>query len=79
MYYAGLQRPRLLSPLWLHPCKHATHLLSRGGIHVQGSCGYGLLDKSKWPYWSVGALSTSNIFYGQGPVRGCGCGPFHPM
>ncbi|CAK0756698.1 hypothetical protein CVIRNUC_002477 [Coccomyxa viridis] len=38
----------------------------------QGSCGYGILDKSKWPYWSVGALSTSNIHYGQGPVRGCG-------
>ena len=41
----------------------------------QGSCGYGILDKSKWPYWSVGALSTSNIYYGQGPVRGCGCAP----
>ena len=37
-----------------------------------GSCGYGLLDKSKWPYWSVGALSTDNIYYGEGPVRGCG-------
>ncbi|CAL8462617.1 g2150 [Coccomyxa elongata] len=38
----------------------------------QGSCGYGELDKSKYPYWSVGALSTSNIYYGAGPVKGCG-------
>lgn len=40
---------------------------------MQGSCGYGLLDKGKWPYWSVGALSTDNTYYGEGPVRGCGC------
>ena len=39
---------------------------------VQGSCGYGVLDKTKYPYWSVGALSTQNIYYLQGPVRGCG-------
>ena len=38
----------------------------------QGSCGYGSLDKEKWPYWSVGALATSNMFYEQGPVQGCG-------
>ncbi|KAK9838025.1 hypothetical protein WJX74_009954 [Apatococcus lobatus] len=37
-----------------------------------GACGYGLLDKSKWPYWSVGALSQSNIFYSAGPLGGCG-------
>ena len=41
-------------------------------MHWQGSCGYGLLDKEKWPLWSVGALSTSNMFYEQGPVQGCG-------
>ena len=54
--------------------RHAKYLVStiRGGLGAQGSCGYGVLDKSKWPYWSVGALSTSNIFYGEGPVRGCG-------
>ena len=39
---------------------------------MQGSCGYGVLDKTKYPYWSVGALSTQNVFYLQGPVRGCG-------
>ena len=40
--------------------------------YMQGSCGYGVLDKSKYPYWSVGALSTSNMYYAQGPVQGCG-------
>ncbi|BDA46488.1 probable Expansin-A7 [Coccomyxa sp. Obi] len=39
---------------------------------LDGSCGYGELDKSKWPYWSVGALSTSNMYYSEGPVNGCG-------
>ena len=45
----------------------------------QGSCGYGMLDKEKWPFWSVGALATSNMFYQQGPVQGCGCvtSPLH--
>ncbi len=33
---------------------------------------YGLLDKSAWPYWSVGALSSSNMFYSAGPINGCG-------
>ena len=42
-------------------------------VHAQGSCGYGMLDKSKYPFWSVGALSTSNMYYGMGPVQGCGC------
>ncbi|KAK9867754.1 hypothetical protein WJX84_004352 [Apatococcus fuscideae] len=37
-----------------------------------GACGYGLLDKSQWPYWSVGALSPSNMFYSAGPINGCG-------
>ncbi|KAK9820245.1 hypothetical protein WJX72_007952 [[Myrmecia] bisecta] len=37
-----------------------------------GSCGYGLLDKTVWPYWSVGALATNNTFYKIGPIRGCG-------
>lgn len=37
-----------------------------------GSCGYGLLDRSSWPFWSVGALSTSNVFYDSLPVSGCG-------
>ena len=43
---------------------------------AQGSCGYGLMDKSKYPYWSVGALSTSNMYYSEGPVQGCGCASF---
>ncbi|KAK9839069.1 hypothetical protein WJX74_008724 [Apatococcus lobatus] len=37
-----------------------------------GSCGYGMLDKDAWPYWSVGALSQSNTFYSAGPIHGCG-------
>ncbi|KAK9906413.1 hypothetical protein WJX75_001467 [Coccomyxa subellipsoidea] len=37
-----------------------------------GSCGYGYLDKTKYPFWSVGALATSSIYYQQGPVQGCG-------
>ncbi len=35
-------------------------------------CRYGLLDKSVWPYWVVGALSPSNSFYAAGPMNGCG-------
>lgn len=42
---------------------------------AQGSCGYGMLDKSKYPFWSVGALSTSNMYYTAGPVQGCGSAP----
>ncbi|KAL3148841.1 expansin-like protein [Trebouxia sp. C0010 RCD-2024] len=38
----------------------------------EGSCGYGELDKSKYPYWSVAALSPSNPFYVAGPTGGCG-------
>ena len=38
----------------------------------QGSCGYGLLDKNDWPYWTVGALSTSSSFFEAGPLQGCG-------
>ncbi|KAK9852113.1 hypothetical protein WJX84_000033 [Apatococcus fuscideae] len=37
-----------------------------------GSCGYGKLSKTAWPYWSVAALSTSNVYYKAGPVAGCG-------
>jgi len=38
----------------------------------QGSCGYGLLNQDQWPYWTVGALSTSNSFFEAGPLQGCG-------
>ncbi|KAK9838158.1 hypothetical protein WJX81_005264 [Elliptochloris bilobata] len=37
-----------------------------------GSCGYGLLDKAKYPFWSVAALSTSNCYFQGGPLQGCG-------
>ena len=30
------------------------------------------MDKSKYPYWSVAALSPSNPFYIAGPISGCG-------
>ena len=41
-------------------------------VRSQGSCGYGMLDKTEWPYWSVAALSTKSPFYLAGPLRGCG-------
>jgi hypothetical protein len=41
-------------------------------LYLQGACGYGMLDKEKYPYWSVAALSTSSEFYKKGPVQGCG-------
>lgn len=42
-------------------------------IGAQGSCGYGLLDKAKYPFWSVAALSTANSYFLDGPLQGCGC------
>lgn len=39
---------------------------------MQGSCGYGVMDKTKYPYWSVAALSQSNPFYVAGPTGACG-------
>lgn len=39
---------------------------------LQGSCGYGMMDKTKYPYWSVAALSKTNPFYVAGPLGGCG-------
>lgn len=41
-------------------------------LYVQGSCGYGSLNKQAYPFWSVAALSTSNRFYKAGPANGCG-------
>ncbi|KAK9839672.1 hypothetical protein WJX81_004788 [Elliptochloris bilobata] len=38
----------------------------------QGACGYGLLDKSQYPYWSVAALSLTNSFSVAGPSHACG-------
>ncbi|KAL0054873.1 hypothetical protein WJX82_003597 [Trebouxia sp. C0006] len=37
-----------------------------------GSCGYGDLSKTAYPFWSVAALSTQNQFYLAGPADGCG-------
>ena len=41
-------------------------------VDLQGSCGYGDLSKSNYPFWSVAALSTQNRFYKAGPINGCG-------
>lgn len=41
-------------------------------VVAQGSCGYAMLDKGTWPYWSVAAISTSNSFYLAGPTEACG-------
>lgn len=40
--------------------------------YAVGSCGYGMLSKSDWPYWSVAALPTSNVFFNNLPLEGCG-------
>lgn len=39
---------------------------------MQGSCGYGDLSKTAYPFWSVAALATQNQFYLAGPANGCG-------
>lgn len=39
---------------------------------LEGSCGYGLLSKNTWPFWSVGALATGNSFFKSDPMSGCG-------
>ena len=39
---------------------------------MQGSCGYGLLPRDRWPYWSVAALSKGNPFFKNSTVEGCG-------
>ena len=41
-------------------------------LPLQGSCGFGMLDKGAWPYWSVAALSTENSFFKAGPINACG-------
>lgn len=41
-------------------------------MHAQGSCGYGVLNKNSYPFWSVGALSLSNQFSVAGPAKACG-------
>ena len=38
---------------------------------MQGACGYGMLNKEVYPYWSAAALSTSSQYY-KDPVQGCG-------
>ncbi|CAL8464429.1 g3964 [Coccomyxa elongata] len=38
----------------------------------EGACGYGLLDKNKYPFWSVAAFSLSNSFSMAGPAKACG-------
>ena len=40
---------------------------------LQGGCGYGLLNKNNYPYWSVAALSTQNVYATAGAGQGCGC------
>ena len=38
----------------------------------QGSCGYGLIPKDKWPYFSVAALSNNNSYFQEVPGHACG-------
>lgn len=37
-----------------------------------GACGYGVLKKESYPFWSVAALSLSNSFSVAGPAKACG-------
>ena len=39
---------------------------------LQGACGYGVLKKESYPFWSVAALSLSNSFSVAGPAKACG-------
>lgn len=39
---------------------------------ADGSCGFGYIKKSDWPYWSVGALATSNMNFKSLATEGCG-------
>lgn len=39
---------------------------------MQGACGYGLLDKNSYPFWSVAAFSLTNSFSQAGPAKACG-------
>ena len=41
-----------------------------------GSCGYGLLDRGNYPYWSVGALATSNSYFLAGKPSICTTMPY---
>ena len=54
------------------PSSNAWMSIPHCSMCVQGSCGYGMMDKSKYPYWSVAALSRSNSFYVAGPIGACG-------
>lgn len=39
---------------------------------LQGACGYGVLDKNSYPFWSVAAFSLTNSFSVAGPAKACG-------
>lgn len=41
----------------------------------QGSCGYGVLNKNDYPYWSVVGISVNNPAFQSGPVKACGYAP----
>ena len=42
------------------------------GSILQGACGYGMLDKNSYPFWSVAAFSLTNSFSVAGPAKACG-------
>lgn len=37
-----------------------------------GSCGFGYLARNQYPFWAVGALSTSNHYFQNEPEQACG-------
>lgn len=37
-----------------------------------GSCGFGFLARTQYPFWAVGALSTSNHYFINEPQQACG-------
>ena len=45
-----------------------------GGL-LSGSCGYGELQQTQWPFWAVAAISPSSALYTNAtrhPMGGCG-------
>ena len=41
------------------------------GTH-EGSCGYGVIDKTIFPYFSTAAFGPENQYFKAGPVNACG-------
>jgi hypothetical protein len=68
-----------VSPTQTLRCSHPKHVSFSGLSPYQpsygtsvGSCGFGLLARNQYPFWAVGALSTSNHYFLNEPQQACG-------